>query len=314
MKVLYIIGKGRSGSTLLDNLLGQLDGFFSGGELMRLWSWGLVEGYACGCGLPVRDCRMWRSVMDTFAALMGDEEWSPERLVELERKVVGWRHGIRLLRRRPGGRSGWPSLDAYTLAMSRLYLAIAKVSGARVVVDSSKLPIHPTALGLVPDTDVYLVHLVRDPRAVVRSWKRRKEWTDRQDQSEMPRYGVAYSMASWMARNLVAEVVKGRTERGHSMLVRYEDFVARPREALQEIARLVGEEAGRLPFLADRSVRLDPTHTVGGNPARLETGRVEVVADEEWRLGLSRTDLWLATLLGLPLLRRYGYGVGTSGR
>jgi len=32
-KVLYIAGWGRSGSTILDNVLGQLDGCFSTGEL-----------------------------------------------------------------------------------------------------------------------------------------------------------------------------------------------------------------------------------------------------------------------------------------
>jgi len=32
-KVLFITGRGRSGSTILDNLLGQLDGFFSLGQV-----------------------------------------------------------------------------------------------------------------------------------------------------------------------------------------------------------------------------------------------------------------------------------------
>ena len=34
VKVLYIAGSGRSGSTILDRILGQLDGFFSVGELL----------------------------------------------------------------------------------------------------------------------------------------------------------------------------------------------------------------------------------------------------------------------------------------
>ena len=33
VKVLYVAGLGRSGSTILANTLGQVEGFFSGGEL-----------------------------------------------------------------------------------------------------------------------------------------------------------------------------------------------------------------------------------------------------------------------------------------
>ena len=42
--VLYVAGAGRSGSTLLDNLLGQIPGFFSAGELRYVWERGLIDG------------------------------------------------------------------------------------------------------------------------------------------------------------------------------------------------------------------------------------------------------------------------------
>src|SRR5205823_1051409 len=48
-KVLYIAGPGRSGSTVLDQVLGELPGFVSTGELQALWQRGLVERRPCGC-------------------------------------------------------------------------------------------------------------------------------------------------------------------------------------------------------------------------------------------------------------------------
>jgi len=60
-RVLYILGWGRSGSTVLGNILGEIDGFFSAGELHYLWERSLVEGRACGCGRDVpcgRDRRL----------------------------------------------------------------------------------------------------------------------------------------------------------------------------------------------------------------------------------------------------------------
>jgi hypothetical protein len=57
LNVLFVVGSGRCGSTLLDILLGQIDGFFSTGELHSLWWAGILEGRRCGCGLAVRTAR-----------------------------------------------------------------------------------------------------------------------------------------------------------------------------------------------------------------------------------------------------------------
>ena len=61
--VLYIAGTGRSGSTVLANILGEVDGVFAAGEVRYLWQRGLKEGRLCGCGLPVRECPVWSKVL-----------------------------------------------------------------------------------------------------------------------------------------------------------------------------------------------------------------------------------------------------------
>ena len=43
IKILYITGWGRSGSTILSMLLGQLDGFFLTGEMYQLWQSGFID-------------------------------------------------------------------------------------------------------------------------------------------------------------------------------------------------------------------------------------------------------------------------------
>jgi len=49
---------------LLDNTLGQLEGFVSVGELLHLWDWGLLSGWSCGCGTPIPRCSLWSEVLD----------------------------------------------------------------------------------------------------------------------------------------------------------------------------------------------------------------------------------------------------------
>ena len=48
--VVYIVGWGRSGSTLLTAVLGELDGAFAAGELRMLWGRGVIGRRLCGCG------------------------------------------------------------------------------------------------------------------------------------------------------------------------------------------------------------------------------------------------------------------------
>ena len=63
-KVLYIAGPSRSGSTMLDLLLGELDGYVATGELRNLWGYGLLDGWLCGCREPMKSCPFWRSVLE----------------------------------------------------------------------------------------------------------------------------------------------------------------------------------------------------------------------------------------------------------
>ena len=47
LKVLFIAGTSRSGSTLLGQLLGQIDGFIHIGELRQLWKKGFGQNSPC---------------------------------------------------------------------------------------------------------------------------------------------------------------------------------------------------------------------------------------------------------------------------
>ena len=67
--VLYLLGKGRSGSTLLSMALGELDGFFAAGELRFFWRRGLVEDRRCACGEHLSACPVWGAVAERVADL-----------------------------------------------------------------------------------------------------------------------------------------------------------------------------------------------------------------------------------------------------
>jgi hypothetical protein len=202
-------------------------------------------------------------------------------------------------------RSG--SLRSFADVSRRLYRALSDVTGARVIVDSSKRASNAAMLGGLADLSPHFLHLVRDPRAVAYSRQRRKLNPDRRVPGYMDVSSVSNSAASWLAWNVTSEAVTRRQDPSRVMLVRYEDFAADPVGTTARIIQLVDEDAGDLPFVDGSTVRLTGNHTVSGNPARYVDGVVPIREDDEWRSRMPRQQRIAVTLMTFPLLVKYGY-------
>jgi sulfotransferase family protein len=305
VKVLYVVGLGRSGSTILSNSLGQIPNFFSGGELNFIWRHNVIENRLCGCGRPFRECPVWPKVMDE--AFGGMDGVDPREMMRLQNSGSRTRH-IPLMLTKRGRRSLEGRLEKFLINYGRLYEAIGTVTGSRVIVDSSKEPAHGFAMSMIPGADFYVLHLIRDPRAAAYSWSKKKPQPDTDTREHMARFSPVKSSALWDSWNASAEALWRRAPQGYLRL-RYEDFLADPRKSFEEILDLVGERDAEPPLVGEREVKLGVSHTVSGNPNRFETGAVKLRPDREWISRMSPRDRALVTALSLPLLLRYGYPV-----
>jgi sulfotransferase family protein len=300
MKVVYIAGSGRSGSTIVDNILGQLDGWVSVGEVRFLWERGMVEDRRCGCGEPFSSCPFWQAVL----ARAFPEGTDPIRMRSLLERGTRARRIPSLVGRTRRRRFVIRELEELPQALASLYGAIAEVSGARVIVDSSKLPTYGAVLGEVPGIDLRVVHLIRDPRATAFSWLRNKALPDRPG-TQMQRQRPFQSAALWTLWNTMAEVFWGRSP--SAIRLRYEDVVGAPRAAIARIVAVADEPPDDGPFVSDTEVELAPAHGVAGNPSRFTTGRVALRSDDAWRTQMRRVDRGKVDLVTWPLLWRHGY-------
>jgi hypothetical protein len=303
VKVLYVAGLGRSGSTILANTLGQGEGFFSGGELNFIWKHALIENRLCGCGRPTRECPFWGRVFD--GEFGGQSEDLAREMMRLQYSGPRTRH-IPLMLTDGGREKIRARLGKFLDNTGRLYKAIRSVSGSRVVVDTSKEPAYGYALGMVPGIDLRVLHLVRDPRAAAYSWAKKKRQPDSADREFMHQKTPAQSAVLWDAWNAAIEALWRRTPEKYLRL-RYEDFIAEPRASFEAMLKLVGEEGSELPLVGEREVKLGISHTVSGNPNRFDTGAVELKQDQAWTEKMSPRDQRLVTALTVPLLKRYHY-------
>ena len=305
VKVLYVAGLGRSGSTILANTLGQVEGFFSGGELNFIWKHALIENRLCGCGKPSRECEFWGPVFDgEFGGL--SEELARE-MMRLQHSGARTRH-IPLMLTEGGRRRIRARLGTFLDNTRRLYSTIQSISGSRVIVDTSKEPAYGYALGMVPGVDLRVLHLVRDPRAAAYSWAKQKRQPDSAEREFMHQKTPTQSAILWDAWNAAIEAL-WRQMPARYLRLRYEDFIAEPRHSFEAILKLTGEEDAELPLVGERDVKLGISHTVSGNPNRFDTGTVELRQDRAWQRRMKSRDRALVTALTLPLLARYHYSV-----
>ena len=197
-------------------------------------------------------------------------------------------------------------LNGWLENTGRLYDALRAVTGSRVIVDSSKEPAYGYALGMVPNIDLRVLHLVRDPRAAAYSWLKKKPQPDSEDLEFMHQFSPTKSAALWDTWNAAAEAL---WHDGKYLRLRYEDFVADPSGSFTRILDLLDEKDTELPLTGDQEVKLGVSHTVSGNPNRFETGSVALRHDQEWTHKMNPKDRNLVTGLTLPLLQHYGYSI-----
>ncbi len=304
--VLFIAGTGRTGSTLIGNLLASTPGVVGVGELRHLWTRGLAENWSCGCGQLFEACPFWSAVI---AEAFGDrDQIDLVRLRSSERELLRLRAGVRALRWIRDPRR-IREHDYYITATDRLYSAIAKISQAEVIVDSSKTPTYGAVLSILDSVDLRVLHLLRDPRATAYSWLNPKASPDRGEGATMDRIGAAKSAILWTWWNGITEALWVVRRDVPVARIRYERLTDDPEAILRSLRdKLVPELAGRSLGVKGHVAHLGIAHTVSGNPDRMRTGAVTIVADERWRSGLTfgRQVLVLA-IAGLAMLR-YGYG------
>ncbi len=305
IKVLSIIGAHRSGSTVLDRVLGLLDGFLCTGELRFFYLRSAGAGY-CGCGKLLKDCDFWSEVHNTVM-INGGSPVDPMQIRAWQEEELRSRSIWRILRRHPRSAADWSALAGYIDAFGRLYRAIAEVSGVRVIVDSSKVPKHSAILDSISGIAPYYIHLVRDPRGVAYSWENQKRYPH--SNALTKQYSTRSSVARWAGMNILSEVVCGTRGRQRSLRVRYEDFVSHPARTLADIGRVVDERVDTSVVADDGTVEFQLDHTVEGNPNRIVTGPGRLREDTKWVRGLTPTQKLLATSIGLPLILRYRYPV-----
>ncbi len=299
--VVFIAGFGRSGSTLLERLLGESPGITCLGEVVHLWERGLTNDERCACGEPFSGCPTWMAIGDR--AFGGWSRVDVKLVLEL-RRLVDRQRRIPVTASPVVSRTTRQALVEYAGYYAAIYHAAAALAGSSVIVDSSKHVSLAFALSHDVDLDLRIVHLIRDARAVAYSWSRDVERPETTSQrSLMPQYSAAGSGRRWLTSNLLADSLRLR---GLPVTrVRYEDLVCDPEQTLTALACDLALPVSPKLDVVDGQVVLGASHSVAGNPMRFVTGPITLRLDDAWAQDMPAGDRRVVTALTAPVQRWY---------
>lgn len=243
MKVVFILGSGHCGSTLLDLMLDRHPSVTGVGEMHTLRPDSL-----CTCGKRATECPFWSQVAKDA---IGDRQ-------DIYRTKLSFLRGRRTFLAAATGKP----VDARELR-DRI-LTMYRRMGTDVIVDSSKNVDRAELLSMDASIEPILIHLVRDGRAVTWSYLRKYH-------EFLPYF------PKWFLENIKVEIFKRRS-RGKTMRIRYEDLTADPRRVLTLVCEVIG-----VPYdPAMLAFREGIHHELEGNRMRFGTDAA-IQTDTEWR-------------------------------
>lgn len=267
IKVIYILGSGHSGSTLVDLVLGSHSAIESGGEFAKYIDYvdpaspRPAEKRLCTCGVAVDACPHWQAVRVKLRSDYGSDLLNTKAVDDAE----------------------------FERANARVIAAILSTTGKSIFCDSSKQTERCLQLMASDRFDLWVVHLVRDGRAVGYSYKRKYH-------TYLP------EVWRWAASNthLSARLTRQLGER--YMFVRYEDFTADPRRETSRILASLGLtfEEVQLAF------RDHAHHNLAGNRMRRQAGN-QIERDTTYLQALSPWEWGAGSVLAGRALRCFGY-------
>lgn len=323
MKLAYILAASHSGSTLLSMLLGSHPQIVTVGEIkLSSKAIGDITGYRCSCGQLIHQCDFWKKVREGMArrgyefdiANAGldysivDSRYVCRLLEPLHRDRLLEKLRDGLLKTSPTWRRQFPEIQRRNAA---LISTIMEITGAEVVVDSSKTAVRLKYMLLNPELDIKVIRLIRDGRGVALTYMNPAEFADAKDPAlrgggtggnrKNERLNLAGAAYQWRRSNEEAENLICRLDKSKWIEIRYEQLCKDTENTLGLLFRFIGLD----PEKREKDFRSVGNHVVG-NGMRLDTTS-EVRLDERWKSVLAEDELRIFNRIAGVMNRRYGY-------
>jgi Sulfotransferase family len=285
-RVVYILGAGRCGTTILDLMIGSAPGVLSSGELWHLPTIVRVLGgelphypalvsptavsdsrtrLLCSCGDPVSSCPLWSAVSEEFSSKYDFRELytGNRRFERLYFVPLALSEYLRQS----------PAFKRHLEMMGYLLRSSTRRAGANLIVDSSKIPLRGLLYLLLPreEFDVRFIHIVRDGEDFLDSIIAHPDpaESDSPPSKQPPWLTALYYAPQWMFINALCSAMKPFLGNRY-LQIRYEDLASRPTEVLQSIGTFLDIDLSEVSQKVLVGGKLSSGHILAGNRLKFD--------------------------------------------
>ncbi len=292
--LIYVMGDARSGSTPLGIILGSHPEIECVGELFR---WPQFRGHPKPGDEREEHRAFWEAVRNAYLAQVGLPDYS--QIAAVQGKFESYTNFPKVVL----GLYSSEDMMVYCRHVRELLQAVRSVSGAEVIVDTSKRMGRAWMLSRCLDEPVRIIHLVRDPRGTLWSFmKRGIEQKAKSPVRALLHYSVKNAMSSVVSLILPKESV---------LRVRYEDLVQSPKTELERLGEFVGLDFSQTVSELEEHQPIPVPFLLDGNRIR-KRSTIQLTPDEEWKKGLAPAYRALALGITVPFSLAYGYFGGAD--
>lgn len=301
--VLYVVGVGRSGSTILDILLGDHAQLESVGELINVNSSAWIKDEFCSCHNKASECEFWVRVKAVWLEKSGVTDLTEYSQLQDQFEFCLYKPS----RLQKAADADPKAYERFLQLTELMYVAISEVSGRSVIVDSSKSRVRGYHLAKLPKLDLHFVHLIRDTRDIINSL-RKTHAPDLENGVQQPLRSLPgwRTSLSWILANLQTHHLIKHYSDGRYCVIKYEDLLEFPEIAIGKIQAMLDIDLSSVIKSAQTGRALDVGHTVAGNRLRMQD-TVSFNAKKPAIKKLSAIDTLSFSVFAYWLARQYGY-------
>ncbi|NPA87735.1 MAG: sulfotransferase [Epsilonproteobacteria bacterium] len=269
--IIFIGGSSRSGSTFLDNYLGQFKNVISLGELRHIMQRSFLWNEYCSCGKFFSECDFWRPIAQEFL-----KKYDPKEILNLKKELESPSSYFKFLLTQ---KIDEKKLKKYQEAYRFILDLIFEKTEAEYIVDSSKVAFFAYHIYNDSPYNIHYIHVTREAEGVIYSMTKKKKRPEKNPNTpESPEYmrkmpkplGFIY----WAVRNMESVYF--------SKYFKNRYFLDYKELGNEELMKNIIEKIGITPEFEEKEF-----HLISGNPSRFNKDFVKFRYDDKWKNNLN---------------------------
>jgi hypothetical protein len=283
LKIIYLFGAGRSGTTAIATFLGGHQKIKTLGEMHQFYDH-LRDKKNCSCGESLLNCEFWSNIVLNLPEKIQDEPNEFQKLSDkLEYHSSIPKHFTNTVDKKV--------LLEYLKNQELIFNEIAKNCPAEYYLDSAKYIGRNLSLRKSKNLSIKSIYVVRDVRGVINSFSKSVQ------SSRKPLSTIFY----YLSVNAVAEIVYLFSSKKNVIKIKYEDFTAYPEKTLLKLSEFLAMDFSELISKINKDESFEIGHIIGGNRLKNDK-KITLKNDNQWVSSQSRISQIFYYFAALPFM------------